>query len=379
MRLPDDFVLINDTNNQTIPLNTFLKLKVSDINIVIAVKYVDDDYDYLKDFRILMYYNGFVLDHQNSSLPLHQLNNRWLIRTMNFQNDNPELFAFFWRVVKYKADAGFLKLWNKLNKKDEESQKIIGLRINSLNSLLYKNYEDDENYDFKINGTKYKGLGGIMFNIDYSCYEEYKRNKNSIWDTLSIICSLSLSFYNVVSVFINFYSQNFDNYKIIERILGNSNFKKVKSKKLYENIDINKHINKKDSLLGKNDESYNISINDEDTDKLDEENNQENNDNYDNIDDEQNKNRNLPKLTFFDYFFNYIYCEKCCKIRKQKIISKCNEIISKYYSIENIVYNQILLENLFKDYKQINKDIMTYENNELIIQLNDLVYDCGKI
>ena len=49
-----------------------------------------------------------------------------------------------------------------------------------------------------------------MFNIDYSCYEEYKRNKNSIWDTLSIICSLSLSFYNVVSVFINFYSQNFD-------------------------------------------------------------------------------------------------------------------------------------------------------------------------
>jgi hypothetical protein len=135
MRLPDDFVLINDTNNQTIPLNTTLKLKVSDIKIKIAVKYEDnifDSYDYLKDFRILMYYNGFVLDHQNSSLPLHQLNNRWLIRTTNFQNNNPEIFAFFWRVVKYKADAGFLKLWNKLNKKDEESQKIIGLRINSL-------------------------------------------------------------------------------------------------------------------------------------------------------------------------------------------------------------------------------------------------------
>ena len=52
--------------------------------------------------------------------------------------------------------------------------------------------------------------------------------------------------------------------------------------------------------------------------------------------------------------------------------------MSKYYSIENIIYNQILLENLFKDYKQINKGIMTYENNELIIQLKDLVYDCGK-
>ena len=138
--LPDYFVLINKTNNQTIPLDTTLKMKVSDINIIIiAVKYEDnifDSYDYLKDFRILMYYNGFVLDHQNSSLPLHQLNNRWLIRTMNFQNDNPELFAFFWRVVKYKADAGFLKLWNKLNKKDEESQKIIGLGFNSKNSFF---------------------------------------------------------------------------------------------------------------------------------------------------------------------------------------------------------------------------------------------------
>ena len=67
------------------------------------------------------------------------------------------------------------------------------------------------------------------------------------------------------------------------------------------------------------------------------------------------------------------------QIRKQKIISKCNEIISKYYSIENIVYNQILLENLFKDYQWINQDLKTYENNELIIQLNDLVYDSGKI
>ena len=85
MRLPDDFVLINTTNNQTIPLNTTLKLKVSDINIVIAVKYVDDDNDYLKDFIILMCYNGFALDHQNSSLPLYQLNNKWLVNEMNFK------------------------------------------------------------------------------------------------------------------------------------------------------------------------------------------------------------------------------------------------------------------------------------------------------
>ena len=159
------------------------------------------------------------------------------------------------------------------------------------------------------------------------------------------------------------------NYKIIEKILENKNTIKIKNTK----YNLNNDTNKKDSLLEKNDDKNNLCINDEDTDKLDEENNKENNDNYNNINEEQNKNRNLPKLTFFDYFFNYIYFEKCCKIRKQKIISKCNEIISKYYSIENIIYNQILLENLFKDYKRINKGIMTYENNELIIQLKDLI------
>jgi len=363
-------------------LNTTLKIKVSDINIKIAVKYEDnifDSYDYLKDFIILMCYNGFALDHQNSSLPLYQLNNKWLVDEMNFQNDNPKSSIFNYRVVKYKADTGFLKLWNKLiNKKDEESQKIIGLKYNSVDSILINDYFKDEDTDFNINGTKYKTLGVIRYSIDYKYIDEYKRTKKSIWDTLSIICSLSLTIFNILSFFVNFYSQNFDNYKIIDKILGNSYNIKEKSKKLYENIDMNKNINKKDSLLGKNDEIYRISINDEDTDKLDEENNQENNDNYYNINEEKNKSRNLPKLTFFDYFFNYIYCEKCCKIRKQKIISKCNEIISKYYSIENIIYNQILLENLFKDYQWINHDLKTYENNELIIQLKDLVYDCGK-
>ena len=154
----------------------------------------------------------------------------------------------------------------------------------------------------------------------------------------------------------------------MENILGNKNTIKIKNKKPDNKIDINNETNQKESLLGNN-----LCINDEETDKLDEENNKENNDDYNNINEEQNKSRNLPKLTFFDYFFNYIYCEKCCKKRKQKIISKCNEIISKYYSIENIIYNQILLENLFKNYKRINKGIMTYENNELIIQLKDLV------
>ena len=378
-KLNDSFKLINMTNNQTIQLETILKAKVSDIDIMVVM---DRNYPYEvpESLCVNIYYHGFTLDHQNNTSPLYQLNgeDEWSKNSWMFRDDNPVISFAVWRLVKYKEDIGFLKLWNKLNNIDEESQKIIGLKYNSRENMLFEDVIEKKEMSLTINGTEYKVLGLIRYSIDYKYIDEYKRTKKSIWDTLSIICSLSLTIFNILSVFVNFYSQNFDNYKIIDKILGNSYNIKEKSKKLYENIDMNKNINKKDSLLGKNDEIYRISINDEDTDKLDEENNQENNDNYYNINEEKNKSRNLPKLTFFDYFFNYIYCEKCCKIRKQKIISKCNEIISKYYSIENIIYNQILLENLFKDYQWINQDLKTYENNELIIQLKDLISNCEK-
>jgi len=39
---------------------------------------------------------------------------------------------------------------------------------------------------------------------------------------------------------------------------------------------------------------------------------------------------NFPKLSFMSYIFNIIYCS-CCNIKNQKFISKCNEIVSKYY------------------------------------------------
>ena len=130
--LPDDFVLINNTNYQKIPLNVTLKRKVTDIDIAVAM---NKDYNKSVPHDIFVYlsYQGFVLDHQNITSPLYQSNlysdrlkNDWL-----FVHDKPSGVYGFWNLVKYKADIGFLKLWNKLiNKKDEESQKIIGLKYN---------------------------------------------------------------------------------------------------------------------------------------------------------------------------------------------------------------------------------------------------------
>ena len=54
---------------------------------------------------------------------------------------------------------------------------------------------------------------------------------------------------------------------------------------------------------------------------------------------------------------------------KQEFLYVCNEILHKYISIDYILYNQIKLENLLKDYKWNNPKLSKIENNELIIEL----------
>ena len=99
------------------------------------------------------------------------------------------------------------------------------------------------------------------------------------------------------------------------------------------------------------------------------------------FDDTSNENNNesndtkvtLPKLRFFDFIFNNIYNSKHCKMVRQEIIDKCNEIILKYYSIENILYNQLMLEILLKDYKWNDPELNKLDNNKLILQLKNQV------
>ena len=49
-----------------------------------------------------------------------------------------------------------------------------------------------------------------------------------------------------------------------------------------------------------------------------------------------------------------------------------NNIISKYYSIDYIVYNQLKLENLFKDYKWNEPGLNSIENNKMISELESI-------
>jgi len=134
--------------------------------------------------------------------------------------------------------------------------------------------------------------------------------------------------------------------------------KKVKDEKA---IELSSDFDKKENLIEtnlKDNENNNILEQEEKED--------------DNEINEQNE-RYLPKLNFYDYIFNIIYCKNRCLSNKQEIIGICNEIISKYYTMDFIIYNQMRLENLFKDYKWNNPELNTIENNKMIVDLKLLI------
>ena len=160
----------------------------------------------------------------------------------------------------------------------------------------------------------------------------------------------------------------------MKKILFNSNSGKYEKKESNNNREINDpkinypnndDLNKEENLIdkqnGSNLDKNALSINDEIINENDRE--------------IINKdfNEGFPRLSFFDYLFNEIYDGRCGKLKKRHLIQKCNEIVSKYYSIECVVSYLIKLENLLKDYRWNNPGLNNLENNELILDLKNLI------
>ena len=102
-------------------------------------------------------------------------------------------------------------------------------------------------------------------------------------------------------------------------------------------------------------------------------------DNLNKIIDENNPDEPVPlvlkRLSFFDFYFNNIYSKCCKKIKNQEILNLTNEIVFQYLSLDYILYNQIKLENLFRDYKWNNPQLNNIQNNNLIMKLRDITND----
>ena len=245
---------------------------------------------------------------------------------------------------------------------------------NNLSTNFKNYYEEEEEENPSIDDLK-PIIVATINTEPISKYQKYRRSEIGFLDVLANIGALFSSLKAVLTIFFSFYSKNFDNYKIVEKIIKqelydrrqikldniNNNvgdFSKInietKSKKMPLMSDFEKEDNNSNDII----ESINDLI----------EEVQEEDENKGEI----KSKRILPKLSFFDFFLNNIYISKC-KSKKQDMLNICNNIVLKYISIDAILSNHLRLENLFKDYVWNNPELNNILKNENIIELLKLI------
>ena len=262
------------------------------------------------------------------------------------QTGDKILFSSFdieWENIRYNDQKS---LFSTLTRKKTEyifghvkSQKITSNEY-EINDPIINQY---------IKGFGYAlNLYEIKFFNEHKTYIYYKRKIISFLSVLANIFALLSGIFSGFSSFNSFYSKNFDSYKIIENILKHP-----------------KLPNKPTEL------SSNVisSINDEEGQKSEPEQIENTSQNERLID--EPPPIILNKYCCGDFFINYIPSKCCQKKSIQKQLNNANYIIQKYLSVELLIYNQIMLENIFQDYRWSNRRLNHIQNNEMIMKLNN--------
>ena len=363
--LSDRFCIYDEVNDRFLGRNETFSSKISELIIGILYKcenescLLNEEDKALFEYNVILKYQKYKFDHQGE-IPLYKSDTLYSSNHLFFFQKS--LFEYLnWGIIKYYEKKYFLSVLSYIF--GNEGEELIGGYFKSKDYFFVDGILDPSLQKVYYNGTTYKFLSIIFGTVDLGQYEEYRRTKIGILDVLSNVFALSITIFNAfVYVFCNYYLINFDNYKIIEKILSKERrIKKYFHKDIStdKNDDKNKqielidNIDKDDYLL---DKDNNLEI----KDIIDENKNNE----------IENEERNIPKLRFIDFLMNNIYCQKCCNAsNRQQIISSCNNLVSKYYTIEDIIYNQMKLENLLKDYKWNDPNLKYIENNEFIVQL----------
>ena len=364
--LSDRFMIYDRKTKKNIPRDTAIDKRANDIQIDILYQCIDkrpnceiDEKDSSSIYYILVLsYNSFFIDPQ-SGIPIKRSDYKQMYYFVFNRNIKLSITSK-WTIIRYENIKGFFDIFKKKPENDaiKEDDIYIGGK--------YQNFDKDiinDIYPKYKNDTRYL-MGFEISNVNMTniiLYEDYKRRKNTPLDALANVFSLWISLYNGFSFLITkLYSKNFDKYKIIENILLNQKEKHSKNKnqvnKIKE-IKIKENLIEKEPVIESND---NLIINDDNY----KENEDDNNDDFNFINKEEAKKRILPKRTFCDFICNTFYMEDCCNIKRQKVICACNNIILKYYSIENVLYNQIMIENLLQDYKWNNPELKNILSND---------------
>ena len=354
--------------------NYYIRRQASDIKFFIYYKCGDDEncsaFKNFIEYRSIIGqtssayvkydYPGCKINHlEDPPMKVGGDNMDWFQDVLFIKNNTGlETMTYEWEVIKYKDQQSmFDSLMG--NKKE-----YIGGYVKN-DKRPTRDIKDYEGSVYYYDLGYYLPLFQIEFENNYKEYLFYKRKKIEFLDVLANIGALFSTVKFCFSLFFSFYSNNFDNYKIVCKILN--------YEKSLQGIELNSDI---ESLTSKKKEDKNINPDDINNlgpliDKKSDNNKFNVITNIDDDDTDEESSIVLNKLHFYDFFLNNIYSKCCMKIKNQEIINTTNEIIYKYISIDNLLYNQLKLENLFQDYKWNNPKLNSIQNNKMIMKLKN--------
>ena len=356
------------TNYDGQPLPHVLKKRASELKFLMFYKCEDQNCTVDLSYIFCdLYYSGYKLDHQGKK-PIYFGEQSLYSFTTSFYFKMPLIRNYYWKTIKYNESLGFADLFYNIFGIDSDNEYIGGNIDKTETFPLEAYFGEDVLKPDEINGTLYRILGMGQMVMDFNCYDQYKRTKISIFDVIANICSLSMTIMGGFAFFFsNYYSSSFDNYEIIEKILS-----KKKSGNINELDNINKDFDK-ENIINKEPSNTEAIIKNSNADEIDIEAPEKKEEEKLIIKEEDQ--RILPKIKFIDFILNNLPFDKCCgKSKSQEILSSCNELISEYYTVEYLIYNQIMLENLLKDYKWNDPSLSNVESNKFIKEIKSNVY-----
>ena len=354
----ENFIIADYNTGEIIGRNKTIERKVSDLRIVVLYQCRDANCSIQPEDVELFNHNLFFYfkvestfynyDIYNKDEPIHKDEEEYQTSLFLFNFFIGHLIDNFWQVTKVTEEKGVI-------------ENLFGLEEKS---SIGGNFYKTDIYCVTNTPMQYGSLEGRVFLIisgwnEFTDYIEYKRKRISIFDILANIFSLAMALFNGFTFGFTFlYSNNFDNYKIIDKILSKNNitFKSIKNIDEISNDDSPPLLTELKNVEDFNEENY--------VDKKI-------------IEDKKIKEGAIPKFHVFDFIYNTFYLNFCKKNKTQEFISTCMEIIKRYNSIENIIYNQFMIENLLKDYKWNNPRLNSIKNVELINKLNMILTEEG--
>ena len=377
--LLEDIIILDSFNNnpKEIPLGEKITTSISDLFFVLLYKcktvnnVIDCSLRVNKSeinfnfFALDIYYDGYFCDHQNPDSPIRRQENYYIFPFII--GDIIDYYLFDWKIIKYEEENSFSGMLR--STKETYGGMITRKEKVSFPSegLPFYGKRNEETGDIE----HYKIVAIMQYYKDnFGYYDNYSRERISIFDAIANICALVSTLYGVVTfIFCGFYSNSFDNYKIVEKIISRSsylNIKDIKDIKDMKDEPPKEHKELTDQIGTDKGETL-LEVKEDKDDKRMIGNG---------LKQEKDVNSKplfkIPKFHFYDFLYNNIYFDCCKPSSTQGIISHCNDLISKYNSIDSIVYNQIRLDNLFKDYKWNNPQLNTVGNNDLIYQIKTL-------